>query len=205
MMEQIQDSRLAEAAAALDSGEYAKGFALFERLAQSGSTIAMVRLANIFATGRVPDVERDYSKALYWLERAYRNGSRGAAIDLCKIYSQGDDKYGVLADEEKAFRYIRMFEDIGRPNLAQALGVFMVANHYQRGAGVAKNLPKALELYRRAATAGHIPSKINGALLQIRRGNLLAIASWLFAVIHGQFLVLTKGSRRAWQDPRMSL
>lgn len=199
MTESIDGTRLGEADTALKNGEYAKALALYEALAQTGSAHAMFMLAVMY--GRGLGVARDCEKIRYWSERAYAKGDGPAAVELHKIYGHG--KYGVSRDEEKAFRYVRMFERVEHPDLYQALGVFLVASAYERGRGVAKDIPKAVDLYRRAAAAGHIPSKINWSLLQMRHGNLLAIVPWLFAVLHGQFLVVSKGPQKGWNDLRM--
>lgn len=98
-----------------------------------------------------------------------------------------------------------MFEGIEHPNLAQALGVFRLANHYERGCGVAKDIPKALKLYQRSAAAGHIPSKINLARRRTLRGIPFAIWPWVVAALHGQCLVPVKGPEKGWEDPRMKL
>lgn len=102
MTESIQDPRLAAASAALNSSDPSKDFAMYETLAQTGSRAAMMVLANIFATGRMPTVEKDFDKALYWLQRAYTTGSRSAAIDLCKIYTRGRDAHGIAPVAKKS-------------------------------------------------------------------------------------------------------
>lgn len=203
MTEQAKDPRLVEICAKLESSEPEKGLILCESLARTGSRYAMLLLGRIFSTGEIKGIERNHEKALFWLERAFDNGAVLAGIQLHRIYIHG--KFGVLKDEKKSFHYVSSFEHIEQPNVDQALGVFLVASAYERGRGVEKDVSRAIQLYRQAAKSGHIPSKINWALLQIRRGNLVAIASLLLSAFQALLLLLFKGSKYGKKDPRLSL
>lgn len=202
-MEKIQDVRLTEACAKLESSEPEKGLVACESLARAGSRYAMLILGRIFSTGEIKGIEKNSKNALYWLEKASANGALTANIHLHRIYLRG--ALGVPENHNKAFHYIRPFENINSPNLSQALGVFMVASAYERGLGIAKDIPKAIQLYKKAANSGHIPSKINWSLLQIMRGNLLAIVPLLSSVLCRQLLLLLKHEKQGRKDPRLSV
>lgn len=172
----------AEALEALRLREYEKAFALYERLAQAGSGSAMLWLAQMYFSGLGTD--KSYEKARYWDERAYESSDLAvryvAATRLQEVYLFGE---GAPVDHEKAFRYVKEFESIERPSASLAFFVYRVALHYDRGEGTRQDASKAMELYRRAAAAGHLMSKVQYARWQILRGNLLALPSWLGAGI----------------------
>lgn len=190
------DGRVNEALAALKRKEYRRAFAIYELLAQSGSASAMLTLGKFYFNGI--GVQKDYDKALYWLERAYggnRESVRNyAALTLHDIYWRGQ---GVPIDYKKAFSYVKQFEHLEDPGLGRAVMVYSVAIHYDLGWGVPKDIPKAMELYGRAADAGHILSKIMLERRRILRGNPLAILSWLMAIAHLLILEFIKGRPNA--------
>ena len=149
----------------------------YRKSAELGNTAAMIELANLYTDGL--GVEQDYAAALRWNRRATKANQPGAFNNLGKAYELG---LGVAIDGEKALRYYRRAEKLGdtgaKNNLgnlfrkgeivpkdpAQAISWYKKAGapvshywvgwYYHHGEGVAKNLKKACEYYRRAAEAG---------------------------------------------------
>lgn len=192
MSQPVAKSRTDEALDALKHKEYEKALSLYESLAQAGSASAMLTLGRLYFNGI--GMEKSYEKARYWLERAF-SGNREAvrnyaALILQEIYWYGR---GVLVDYEKAFRYVKQFEHIEHPTLGDAMFIYSVAIHYERGRGVSKNIPKAMELYRRSASTGHIISRIMLERRRILQGNFLAIPVWLAAIFRLKVLEYIKG------------
>ncbi|WP_255442013.1 MULTISPECIES: tetratricopeptide repeat protein [Corallococcus] len=124
---------------------------------------------------------KDVREALGWMRKAARLGDDVAAFNLGLFYGKGQD---VRQDRRLAERWYRRAMDLGFPpakgNLATLLyfgrnkekwkeavvlcralarngdmaALCTVADAYERGRGVRKNLGKAIQLYKKAAAGG---------------------------------------------------
>eukprot|EP00466_Bigelowiella_natans_P009969 jgi/Bigna1/55664/estExt_Genewise1Plus.C_670015 len=106
----------------------------------------MCRLGKSFQTGY--GVTKDYSTAVEIFRRAARRGNSNAIYNLGICYDEG---YGVeKSTKAKAARcYFRASQQENSVALSN-LGLC-----YQHGKGVAKNIAKAIGLYKRSAELGH--------------------------------------------------
>lgn len=196
MSDSSAHTREGEALAALKRKEYQKAYRLYKSLAQTGSASAMLTIGRLYLNGI--GVTKNHAEARHWFERAYASNREAirnyAALILQEIYWYGR---GVPINYDKAFGYVKAFEHIEHPALSHAMFVYSVAIHYERGRGVPKDIPRAMELYRRAADAGHIMSRIMLDRRKILQGDLLALPSWIVAVLKLQLLELIKGRNSA--------
>ena len=128
---------------------------LLAELAELGSAMSMVYLANAFSTGTGTNI--DLAQAEKWYRRASDSGSILASYEfgrLClnrKAYSEARNAFerGVLAD--------------------YAPSMHMLALMHLRAQGAPANTVEAKRLLERASAAGHVFSKRNLGLLLLRR------------------------------------
>ena len=91
-------------------------------------------------------MKKDYSQALYWLNKAYSSGADEAVEPLGICYYQG---YGVSKDYQKAVSFFEKGVKFGYSRCKAYLGTC-----YLLGLGVVENKDKALELILDAAYEG---------------------------------------------------
>ena len=147
----------------------------FTKMAENGNSFGMYNLGLFYAKGY--GVERDFEKAVLYMEQAANSGDKEAP-DLLKIFNRilknaKDANSGnAIAQAELADAYMIMGNSInlGDPKadykesvkwakkaVSQncANGVWVLALAYEHGRGVRKNMVKAIELYRQGADLGH--------------------------------------------------
>lgn len=114
--------------------------------AKKGDAGSMARLGAFYL------VEKQYDKALPWLEKAAAKGDLSACGNLGYMYDNGA---GVRKDFQKAFKYFSKAAEEGTPvslsNLAEA---------YELGHGTPVNYVRAMELYRKAAEAKYAAAEL---------------------------------------------
>ncbi len=99
----------------------------------------------IFAA--TPTIERDTTQALFWLDKAGRQGMNEAWALMGMIYLDG---FGVGKDFARALEYFRIAADDD-----QASAQFGLGEIYYRGLGVEPNLELGADWYQKAADLGH--------------------------------------------------
>ncbi len=96
------------------------------------------RIADCYFCG-TNETEKNYEKAVKWLEKAAQNNHAIAQFALASCYSNG---YGVPKNPEKAFEF---FNRSAKNGNAQAF--YSLAQCYEKGLGVKENLYKATYFY----------------------------------------------------------
>ena len=149
------------------------------KAAQEGLPVAEERLGYLYQNGF--GVDRDLCAAKEWYEKAANLGNSSARAALGLMYKNG---VGVEKDEEQALSWFReaaaddhpmslrvlaetIFASDQSPNYDEALGycrravnagdveaICVLGGAYEKGAGVAKDLKKAGELYQKAKSLG---------------------------------------------------
>lgn len=129
-------------------------------------------------------VQRNYKKAVLWLERAYNNGMKKAAIDIANCYFYG--KYCLEKDYKAVVRWLKPCAEKSKYaqfllgecyskggygikanpktaffyyNLSAEGGntnaIYTLAQYYLKGIGVKSNTQKGAEWLKKAADNGH--------------------------------------------------
>ena len=128
-----------------ESATAAVGFAMLEQAAQKGYALAQARLADLYCYGDF-GAPIDYDKALYWNERAARQGEDQAQNNLALMYIDG---MGVEKDPDKAFFWAKLAAQGGKPN-----ALLNLAHMYKNGEGTPVDLLEAFRLYMASAQMG---------------------------------------------------
>ena len=121
----------------------------WERTARDEEMAAATAEAIFAAT---PKIERDTTQALFWLEKAGRQGLNEAWALTGMIFLDG---VGVEKDFERARQYFLMAADHD-----QASAQFGLGEIYYRGLGVEPNLELGADWYQKAADLGHTRAQI---------------------------------------------
>lgn len=124
----------------------------YEQAVTEDNSEAQFRLGNMYYSGLpLIGIDRNYTQAAEWDEKAAENGNDHAQNNLGNMYAFG---IGVAQNYERAFFwYLKAAE---RMNL---LAMNNVANFYYLGRGVEQNYFKAAEFYTKAANLGHANSQ----------------------------------------------
>ncbi len=127
-------------------------------LAQQGDVVSQSMVGLKYYFGDLIEyfgntVQKDYTKAFYWLEKAGNGGSLEAQYSLGVMYSNGE---GINQDYKKA---IEWFEKAASKDYSEAqynLGVM-----YAKGEGVQKDFKKAIEWFEKAASKDYSEAQYN--------------------------------------------
>ena len=120
------------------------------RVAEAGDVEAMNLLGVLYTLG--VEVTRDYSKALYWYQKAIDGGSTNAMNNAAKFYLHG---IGVPRDYANA---AALFKRSAMGGSVQ--GMYSFAAMADKGMGISRDPRLAHEMYRGAAQAGYAPAMI---------------------------------------------
>ena len=101
----------------------------------------------LYYLGSIYIKEKDFNKALKYLQKSSDQGHPKASFNLGLMYLQG---IGVEKDLNKAREYFGKASALGDPKASFNLGLM-----YLQGIGVEKDLNKALEYFGKAADQGH--------------------------------------------------
>jgi TPR repeat protein len=123
--------------------------------AEGGAAEAQVKLAFAFLTGQ--GIKNDYSKALYWYQKAAEQENPAGQTGLAYLYASGK---GVAQDYAKALFYYQKAADQGFAQGQRPLGVL-----YELGQGVEKDPAQAAFWYRKAAEQGLDRAQVNLGIL----------------------------------------
>lgn len=92
-----------------------------------------------------------HSKAGEWYEKAYKLGNHEAITNLAWCYSEDNNEYGVVRDDDKFFELSMEAYKLGD---MPAWGICNIGWAYRYGHGVARNIDMAKKYYREAADMG---------------------------------------------------
>ena len=140
--------------------------------AQAGNAAAMNDLGVLYSLGA--SVPRDYSKALYWYQRAIDHGSAEAMNNLGTMYLYG---IALPRDYANAFRWFQRSSEHGNVH-----GMYSVAVMAEIGLGTSRDPGLARATYRRAAESGCTPAMVKVSDDYARagaRGDLIEAYAWL--------------------------
>lgn len=144
-----------EAYAAYKSGNYATAYEIWERLADSGNTTALINLANLFQQGQ--GVTEDQRRALSYVKRAAKLGDRRAQYELGMAYESG---IVIDRDIDQAAYWLKKSADNGSPDGQFAYGVMLAT---ARGKGLKQltdaDKTRALHWLRKAQKNGNLEAK----------------------------------------------
>ncbi len=119
---------------------------LFRRAAEAGFPPAMVSLGLSYKYGHAG--EKDEAEGVRWLKRAAEAGDVDGMINLAFSYSDGK---GVPKDDKEYWRWVSAAADKDSP-----IALTLVGTGYEYGRHVVtKDVPKAIEYYKRAAALGY--------------------------------------------------
>lgn len=124
-------------------------------LAETGDDWAQYELGLRYFRGQ--GVQRDYSKAVYWFEKAANAGNFKALTNLGVMYVSGE---GVSQNFAKARTLFRKSADQG-----DALAQFNLGLMYAVGDGVTVDYQKAAKWYRKAAGQGYSQAQLSLGLM----------------------------------------
>ncbi|MEH6552394.1 MAG: tetratricopeptide repeat protein [Pseudomonadales bacterium] len=130
---------------AYNSGDYAKAFPIYEKLALAGDVDAQSDLGIMYAQGY--GVPKNINEAVKWWTKAADMGQNKAQGYLGGIYSS--ETSGLL-NYKKAFKYYSLSAK-QNDAISQSILGFM----YAEGQGVEKDINKAIELWHKSAKAGN--------------------------------------------------
>jgi TPR repeat protein len=152
--------------------EFHKAKKLYEQIAKN-SAMADYMLALIFINGY--DVERSYSKAFYYLDKAIVKKYQYAYYLKGLLLENG---LGCSKNYTKAFKLYQLASSIGKPVKSlcgnklitvQQLGIpeaqHNLATMYLRGLGTSKNVQKAVQYFKMATERGYTKSELALAFL----------------------------------------
>jgi TPR repeat protein len=183
------DSRFREAARACARQDFAYATQIYEQLAKSGHSYALVQLAQMHAEGKGTPV--DIGRAQELLDRAEKLGETEALIQKGRIWLTRNDTKRYFASVQYA---------AGKGFLPSQ---YQLAVCYLLGVGTEKDERKGLETMREAADAGHLQAKSYLAKKLMARpwdpiGFVSGVAIFLGVVAKGLLLHMTNPG-----DPRI--
>jgi TPR repeat protein len=169
--------------------DFARAERIYESLAASGHSYALVLLAGMYAQGT--ELPLDLDKAERLLDRAARMGETEALIQKSRI--------GLARKDMN--RYFQSVRHAANNGLLPSK--FQLAVCYLHGAGVERDPAKAMEIMREAANEGHLRAQIYVAKRLIGRpvdpaGLAKGVLLGIKATLKGLWLILTNPG-----DPRI--
>ncbi|WP_367160461.1 tetratricopeptide repeat protein [Kozakia baliensis] len=127
----------------------------FEKAAEAGDLVSAFNLGVCLAEG--VGVPRDERQAAYWMQRA-AEGIVNAQYWLGRMYIEGR---GFDVNIEEGCRWLEKAATAGMTDAQTLLGQMLVTGRAPGG----KNHARALELYREAATHGHVGAMFSAGAL----------------------------------------
>jgi len=141
--------------------DYATAAPLYQQLAATGRTDAMIWLGHMYEEGL--GVVRSDPQAVIWYRMA---AEKGDAMGMTNLASMYEDGRGVAQDDAQAVAWFRKAADVGEPSGMNDLGIM-----YESGRGVTQDQAQAVGWYRKAAEAGLPQGMSNlGAMYASGRG-----------------------------------
>ena len=169
-----------------------KAFYWTQKLAEEENSNGMFNLGMYYAKGF--GTERDFSKAVYWMEQAEENGDTDAARLIGEFRKVADAQEKAAAGDAQAQAELAEFLTRFAGSLAQAGmekdyaeafelarksaeqgntdGMYALALAYEHGRGVETDVEKALEWYRKGTELEHAPCMHNLGCYYMRGDHL---------------------------------
>ena len=142
-------SRLVEGNAALKSGDPEKALLIWKELDKEYNEAgAQVNIGNLYRAGH--GVEQDYSEAIFWYNKALKQGHPKAYYAMGVMYDNG---WGVKKDHEKAAKLWDYSAQRGHVQSLYNLGIL-----FYYGKGVPEDREKAYLAIKAAAEKGYQPA-----------------------------------------------
>lgn len=135
-------------------GDEKAAFSAYLELAERGYSNCQAFIGGSYYAGK--GVKQDMAKARSWLEKAAAGDEASAQFVLGKMAARE-------GDYEKAFAW---YEQAAKQDYAPA--IYKMAIYNEKGRLGSPDVKKAMELYRRAADAGHLYAKRTLALRLLR-------------------------------------
>jgi len=174
-----------ETACALMETDPQRGLLDLEDLAEAGSLLAMVHLGWALENGTGANV--DSKAAEVWLRRAYERGSDVASYYLGHVYLRRHDH----SRAKEVFA--------GGVSMNYPPSMYCLGEMYLHGTGISKQPDKALAIFEKASSMGHVfaKRKLAGLLMSGRFGifNIArGVALWAGALKDGVLVVIREGA-----------
>lgn len=112
--------------------------------------------------------EKNIPTAIFWLEKAIKQGNVRAMLELAYIYDEQEEPFYNVS---KAIEYYTMAANHGN-----ASAEFKLAFFYHSGNGVPQDIKKACALWKSAADKGHESAKHNYEVVTYSEKDLQAVA-----------------------------
>lgn len=119
----------------------------YERAAEQGYLKAQYNLACLYAMGNEGGEGVDIKKLVKWCKKAAEGGIPEAQFNLGAMYELGD--HGIPRNERRA---LELYSNSSEGGCEDAH--FVLAEKYEKGEGVAMDVAKAIQLFRKAEDAG---------------------------------------------------
>ena len=127
-----------------------KAFEYYTKAYEQGNYLACNDLGRMYRKGL--GVQKDEKKSFNWCQLGANNGNKESICDLGYCYEKG---IGCKVDKLKALENYEKAGELGSVTAMSNAGLL-----YEYGTtGIHKNWDKALQWYKKAAAAGHEPSK----------------------------------------------
>lgn len=154
-------------------GRYADAFNMYRDLAERGYSNCQMFLGWMYLSGK--GIEKDTKQSEFWFSKAAEAGDIEAQFYLGKMMA-------TKGDYVSAFKWYEKSACLGFAPSIHKLGVL-----YDQGKGISHDEHRAIDLYEKAASAGHIYAKKAYAvkLLKGKRG--------FFNRVRGLFLYVSVG------------
>lgn len=140
--EEPRAAELWDALKLIESQSWA-GIELLEQFAESGSSLAMMYLGDVYLNARYGVCE-DRDLGEYWLRRSADAGSIEGAYELAWHFLNSGKSDAALAE------YLRLAD------LKYSPALFVLGWQYYKGTLVERNVEKALDYFRLAEQKGHL-------------------------------------------------
>ena len=123
-----------------------------ERLANKNYSSAQLVIGGAYYTGF--GVQKNYRKAISWLEKAASSGNTDAQQMLARIHAEGNGIAMTQENEEAINKFAFNFHKNEAEN-GKLAAIVVLGSLYSKGRGVTQNLKKSYELNKKAAERGH--------------------------------------------------
>ena len=135
--------------------DYMVAYDYYRRAAEHNYPDAQAELGWMYEKGH--GVPQDYYKSSYWYNLAAKNNHLVAMVNLGNHYMNGN---GVECNKEKGFSlYMKAYALRKNDESVSAL-LYLIANSYEFGNGVARDCQEAIRWYEKARDAGNPDSKL---------------------------------------------
>lgn len=135
--------------------DYMVAYDYYRMAAEQNHTDAQAELGWMYEKGN--GVSQDYYKSAYWYDLAAKNNHLVAIVNLGNHYMNGN---GVECDKEKGFSLYMKAYSLRESDESVPTLLYLIANSYELGNGVARDCQEAIRWYERARDAGNPDSKL---------------------------------------------